>query len=63
MMEYKLNPYLTVDGAAKAIEFYGKAFGATESQRMPAEDGKRIMHAELGINGAVVMLADHFPEY
>jgi PhnB protein len=63
MTDYKLNPYLTVDGAAKAIEFYGKAFGATEAHRMPAQDGKRIMHAELNINGAVIMLADHFPEF
>lgn len=63
MTDYNVNPYLTVDGAAKAIEFYGKAFGATEEQRMPAEDGKRIMHAELKINGGVIMLADHFPEF
>lgn len=64
MTEYKLNPYLTIqDNAAKAIEFYGKAFGATEAHRMPAEDGKRVMHAELNINGAIVMLADNFPEY
>ena len=60
---YTVNPYLTIDGAADALAFYAKAFGATERHRMPAEDGKRIMHAELGINGAVVMLADHFPEY
>lgn len=60
---YNLNPYLTVNGAAQAIEFYKKAFGATEGSRMPAEDGKRLMHAELSINGGIVMLSDPFPEY
>ena len=63
MMDYTLNPYLTVDGAAKAIEFYGQAFGATEKNRMVAEDGKRIMHAEIALNGGVIMLGDHFPEF
>lgn len=64
MTDYKLNPYLTIkDSAAEAIAFYGKAFGATETHRMPAQDGKRIMHAEIAINGAVLMLADNFPEY
>ena len=63
MTEYKLNPYLTVKGAADAISFYGKAFGATEVTRMPAEDGKRLMHAEIKVNDSIVMLADHFPEF
>jgi PhnB protein len=63
MTDYKLNPYLTVSDAAGAIDFYGKAFGAKEMHRMPAEDGKRVMHAEIEVNGAIVMLADHFPEY
>jgi PhnB protein len=62
--EYKLNPYLTIkDSAADAIELYGKAFGAVEVHRMPAEDGKRLIHAEITVNGAVLMLADNFPEY
>jgi PhnB protein len=60
---YTVNPYLTVDGAAAAIDFYAKAFGATERHRLPAEDGKRLMHAEIAINGGVVMLADNFPEF
>jgi PhnB protein len=57
-----LTPHLVVDGAAKAIEFYKKAFGAVEEMRMPAQDGKRLMHAHLKINGASLMLCDDFPE-
>ncbi len=45
------NPYLTVKGAADAIAFYQKAFAAKEIARMPAQDGKRVMHAELSFNG------------
>ncbi|BCW88710.1 hypothetical protein sos41_18520 [Alphaproteobacteria bacterium SO-S41] len=56
-------PYLTIDGAAEAAAFYKKAFGATEAARMPAEDGKRLMHCHLVINGGSLMLADGFPEY
>jgi len=57
------NPYLTVKGAADAIAFYQKAFGAKETARMPAQDGKRVMHADLAINGGSVMLSDEFPEH
>jgi PhnB protein len=57
----QVSPYLCVDGANAAIEFYGKVFGATERMRMPAPDG-RIGHAELQIGDAVIMLADEFPE-
>jgi PhnB protein len=56
-------PHLVVNGAAQAIEFYKKAFGATELMRVPAQDGKRLMHAALMINGAHVYLVDDFPEY
>ena len=56
-------PYLTIDGAARAVEFYRKAFAAKEIARMHAEDGKRIMHCHLEINGGALMLADHFPEF
>ncbi len=52
---------LTVDDANKAIEYYVAAFGATERSRMPSPDG-RLMHAELQIGDAVLMLADEFPE-
>lgn len=57
-----LVPHLVVDGAVAAIEFYGKAFGGAETYRVPAEDGKRLMHAQVSINGATVFLMDHFPE-
>lgn len=56
-----LTPYLIVDRAAEAIEFYRKAFGASERMRMPAPDGK-IGHAEIEIGDSRVMLADEFPE-
>ena len=57
-----ITPYLTVKGASDAIEFYKKAFGATENARLPYEDGKRLMHAEISLHGSVVLLSDEFPE-
>jgi PhnB protein len=57
----RVNPYLCIDGAARAIEFYADVFGAQERMRMPAPDG-RIGHAELQIGDAVIMLADEYPE-
>jgi len=54
-------PYLTVDGASAAIDFYTTVFGATERLRMPAPGGK-VGHAELEIGDSVVMLADAFPD-
>jgi PhnB protein len=54
-------PYLSVDGAGAAIDFYTKVFGAKERMRMPGPDGK-IGHAELEIGQSIVMLADAFPE-
>ncbi len=58
----RVTPYLHVDGAAAAIDFYAKVFGATERMRMPAP-GDRIGHAELDFGGgALVMLADEFPD-
>jgi PhnB protein len=56
-----VTPYLIIQGAAKAIEFYKKAFGATEVMRMPGDDG-RLGHAEIEVNGSPIMLADEFPE-
>ena len=58
-----LIPHLVIDGAAEAIDFYKKAFGAEELSRMPAPDGRRIMHAQIRIGSSIVMLADDFPEY
>ena len=56
-----ITPYLAVDDAAQAIEYYKKAFGARESVRMDAPDGK-IAHAELEIGDSLVMLSDPFPQ-
>ena len=57
---HTVTPYLTVKGAAEAIDFYKKALGAEEVFRMPM--GDRIGHAELRIGDSMVMLADEFPE-
>ena len=56
-----ITPYLCIKGAADAIEFYRKAFGATEVMRMAQPDG-RVGHAELQIGDSRVMLADEFPD-
>ena len=58
-----LAPYLRVAGAKKAIEFYKAAFGAKVRMVMDAEDKKRLMHADLIINGGELMLSDVFPEF
>ena len=57
----RVTPYLSVDGAAKAIDFYREVLGATERVRMDGPDGK-VGHAELGIGDSVIMLADAFPD-
>ena len=56
-------PYLMVNGASEASAFYQKAFGAEEKSRAPAQDGKRMMHLDLSINGGSVFLMDPFPEH
>ena len=56
-----ITPYITVQGAAQALEFYKRAFGAEEKERMPGPDGKSVMHAELKIGDSIVMLSDEFP--
>lgn len=56
-----LTPHIVCDGAADAIEFYKKAFGAEELMRIPAPDGK-LMHAAVSINGAMLMLVDEMKE-
>ena len=58
---HTVSPYLAVEDAATAIDYYKKAFGATERVRMEAPDGK-IGHAELEIGDSIVMLADPFPQ-
>jgi PhnB protein len=57
-----LIPHLVCDPCSEAIEFYKKAFGAEELQRMPAPDG-RLMHAAIRIGCSTVFLVDDFPEY
>jgi uncharacterized glyoxalase superfamily protein PhnB len=56
-------PYFVVDGASKAAAFYAKAFGAKEQGRKAAEDGKRLMHCQMELNGGTIMFCDGFPEY
>ncbi len=56
-----VTPYLIVHDAVAALDFYKRAFGATELMRMDGPNGK-IMHAEIAINGGPIMLADEFPE-
>lgn len=56
-----VSPYLAVDDAERAIEYYKKAFGAEETVRMNAPDG-RIGHAELKIGDSHIMLSDPFPQ-
>ncbi|HTN95724.1 MAG TPA: glyoxalase/bleomycin resistance/extradiol dioxygenase family protein [Nordella sp.] len=59
-----LIPHMTInDNAKAAIEFYKEAFGAEEVGRHAAEDGKRLMHAHLKVNGHDLFLMDAFPEH
>ncbi len=58
---HSVTPYLIVGDAASALEFYRKAFGASELVRVPGPQG-RIGHAEIKIGDSVIMLADEYPE-
>lgn len=58
---HSVTPHLVCAGAAEAIDFYQKAFDATELMRLAGPDGK-IMHACVSINGSSVMLVDEYPE-
>lgn len=57
---HSVTPYLICDGAARAIDWYGEAFGATEVLRLPM--GDRIAHAEVMIGDSHVMLSDEWPD-
>jgi PhnB protein len=59
-----LTPYLTIRGGRgeQALAFYEKAFGGTAVFRNLADDGKRLLHARVEINGAMVFLSDDFPD-
>lgn len=56
-----VTPYLIIEGAAQAIDFYKRAFGAEEVSRMPAPDGS-VAHAEIRIGGAIIMLGEACPD-
>lgn len=58
---HTVQAYLYIDGAADAIDFYSKVFGATEREHLAGPDGK-VGHAELQIGDSVVMLADEHPD-
>lgn len=58
---HTVTPYLTVRGAAEAMDFFKRALGAREIMRMPGPDGKSVMHAELRIGNSIVMLSDELP--
>jgi PhnB protein len=58
---HSVTPYLTVDDARAALDFYKAAFGATEITRM--EMGGKIGHAEIRIGDSIIMLADEWPDY
>ncbi len=58
-----LVPYVTVDGALKAAEFYQKAFGAELAANHPPDAQGRTMHVHLYVNGSSLMLSDAYPEH
>jgi PhnB protein len=58
---HTITPYLAVENASEAIDFYKRALGAKERVRMPGPGGS-VMHAELEIGDSVVMLSDPFPQ-
>ena len=57
----QVTPYLCIDGASDALEFYGKVFGATERMRMLGPEGV-VGHAELQTGDSLIMLSDEFPD-
>lgn len=58
---HSVTPYLIVKEAARALDYYQRAFGAQETMRLASPDGK-VMHAEMRIGDSMIMLADEFPE-
>ena len=58
---HSVTPYLIIDGAARALDFYKRAFDAKELMRIPSP-GDKIGHAEIKIGDSVIMLADEHPE-
>jgi PhnB protein len=62
MGKHRLVPHLIVDGGLDAAGFYERAFGAEKAGVMMAKDGKRVLHAELEVNGGAFKLSGSFPE-
>jgi PhnB protein len=60
---HTITPHLTVRGVSEAVEFYRRAFGASELYRNMAPDGKSVMHAELMLGDSRFLLHDEFPEH
>jgi PhnB protein len=60
-VSWRISPFAT--GGDEAVKFYQSAFGAKEEARNLAEDGKRLMHSHLAINGGALLLNDDFPEF
>ncbi len=58
-----LTPYLNVDGALRAAEFYTRAFGAEQAYMVPPDEKGRTMHVHLYVNGSSLMLSDFYPEH
>ena len=58
-----VTPYLNVDGARKAIDFYKAAFGAIERDAILSEGGDKLIHSQIEINGSQIFLCDFFPDY
>ncbi len=58
-----LTPYLQLDGALKAAEFYARAFGAEQVNAVPPDEKGRTMHVHLYVNGSSLMISDAFPEH
>ncbi len=58
-----ITPYLDIEGAVKAADFYVRAFGATIAAAVPPDETGRTMHVHLYLNGGSLMLSDPYPEY
>lgn len=58
---HTITPHLVIKGAAEAIDFYKRAFGAEERTRLSGPDGKSVMHADITIGDSHVFLVDEFP--
>ena len=58
-----VTPYLNVDGARKALDFYKAAFAAIEHEAIKAENSDKLIHSQMEINGSQIFLCDYFPEY